>query len=477
MVTHCIHRVKWWIEMIVAYRRCRLKSARCWPVGWHARVVTSTMSLFACSSADVTLERVRELVGQDQPESLTLEYKERYSPSLVRSVAAMANSYGGLILVGVRDQPGPGRLVGVPEQAVVQIVDACHQKLEPPWQPEIIPVRMTDDEAAQYLLVIRVDPVKAPRPVLIDGAAPIRLQGRNATADRTRLGQLFSAAAPSLRGTVRRLPVPELPTTPEGIPAADFIIRTGLLVPVDDTAAWRPLSERAVEALANSLNSSPLHRVLLGWCGHMGIDGFTPFRRSGYNRARHARLIWQAAVSVKSLYPVEAVASAELPTAYGAPSPELQFTLDVIIRANPYLAAISPPGSVLEASPYRLPVGRLYATLEALVATLTDSAFVTALAGMAGIDRLVVPLPASLDFKTGRDVADLLQPDGLKPIPGAVPARGATLFANPALDLSDPMERDTLVDDWLQQIALDSGLSGMEALLADYHRGHPDGHS
>jgi hypothetical protein len=29
----------------------------------------------------------------------------------------------------------------------------------------------------------------------------------------------------------------------------------------------------------------------------------------------------------------------------------------------------------------------------------------------------------------------------------------------------------TPVDDWLQQIALDAGLSGMEALLAGYHEG------
>jgi predicted HTH transcriptional regulator len=76
------------------------------------------MSLFACPSADVTLERVRELVGQDQPESLTLEHKERFSPSLVKSVTAMVSSYGGLILVGVRDQSGPGRLSGVPLKVI-----------------------------------------------------------------------------------------------------------------------------------------------------------------------------------------------------------------------------------------------------------------------------------------------------------------------------------------------------------------------
>jgi predicted HTH transcriptional regulator len=141
-------------------------------------MVTSTTSLFACSAADVTLERVKELVGQDQPESLTLEYKEKYTPGLVKSVAAMANTYGGLILVGVTDHPGPGRLAGVPEAAVVQVVNACHERLEPPWQPEIIPVPMMEDSAGRYVLVIRIDPARVPRPLLLDGAAPIRLRCR-----------------------------------------------------------------------------------------------------------------------------------------------------------------------------------------------------------------------------------------------------------------------------------------------------------
>jgi predicted HTH transcriptional regulator len=49
---------------------------------------------------------MRTLVAQNLPESLTLEYKEQYSSSLVETVAAMANSYGGLILVGVTYQLG-----------------------------------------------------------------------------------------------------------------------------------------------------------------------------------------------------------------------------------------------------------------------------------------------------------------------------------------------------------------------------------
>jgi hypothetical protein len=43
------------------------------------------------------------------------------------------------------------------------------------------------------------------------------------------------------------------------------------------------------------------------------------------------------------------------------------------------------------------------------------------------------------------------------------------------LDLAEPQERKLQLDDWVQQIALDAGLSGMEHLLAAYHRGHSEG--
>jgi hypothetical protein len=436
----------------------------------HALVVTTTMSLFACSPADVTLERVRELVGQDLPESLTLEYKEKYSPSLVKSVAAMANSYGGLILVGVTDQPGPGRLAGVPGQALVQIVNACHEQLEPPWEPEIVPVPLMAESEGRCILVIRIDAARAPRPLLISGAAPVRLQGRNATADRSRLAQLFSEIPSPLRGGGRRLNPPDLPAGADGAPSADFVIRTGLLIPAGDAATWRPLSERAVGTLADALNNSPLQQALMSWCTQMGIDGFDPFHRSGFNRARHARLVWQGAVGKDPLFPVQAIAVAELPASYGAATSTLQFTLDVIIRASVYLAMISPPQTALSTISYRLPVGRLYTTLEALLAALTDRAVATALAGMAGIDPVIMPLPANLDLVTAQNVSDLLQPDGLAQIPGAGPSRGASLLTNPTLDLADPGERQIQLDDWLQQIGLDAGLIGMESLLAAYHQ-------
>ena len=103
-----------------------------------ARTMTSERSLFACAAADVTLDRVRQLVAQDLQESLTLEFKERFSPRFVTGIAAMANSYGRIILVGITDRR---ELRGVSESALAQVVSACCE-LEPPWEPEIIPVRV-----------------------------------------------------------------------------------------------------------------------------------------------------------------------------------------------------------------------------------------------------------------------------------------------------------------------------------------------
>ncbi|MEU1785160.1 ATP-binding protein [Streptomyces sparsogenes] len=60
----------------------------------------------------------------EQVESLTLEFKREYSKSLVTTIAAMANTYGGVILVGVNDKVEPGieRVVGVDTQDTIDRV-------------------------------------------------------------------------------------------------------------------------------------------------------------------------------------------------------------------------------------------------------------------------------------------------------------------------------------------------------------------
>jgi hypothetical protein len=86
-------------------------------------------SLLACSAADVTLDRVQDRPGQILLEGRNLAHKEQFSSRLVETVAAVANTWEGIFLVGVDRTRQP---VGVSESAVEQIANACHEKLEPP---------------------------------------------------------------------------------------------------------------------------------------------------------------------------------------------------------------------------------------------------------------------------------------------------------------------------------------------------------
>ena len=294
--------------------------------------MTALTSIFGCAATDVTLERVRQLVAEALPESLTLEYKERFTRNLVDSIAAMANSYGGVILVGVSDQRA---LVGVEEGTLVQIVNACHDSLEPPWQPEIIPLGLGD---GRFVLVVRVDASRTPRPVLLRGAAPVRLHGRNGVADRERLARLFQEST----HPVSKLRRPErLTGAPPGTKDIyDFALRCGMVLPVGDTAAWRPLSDRGIDALAKALDASPVGPRLLKWCGDLGISGVSTFHREGLNRARRARLTWQAVTDTEIRHPIEAVVTLTLPDEYGLPASGLTVTLDVVTHLRALYEAV-----------------------------------------------------------------------------------------------------------------------------------------
>jgi hypothetical protein len=422
--------------------------------------MTSTGSIFASSATDVTIERVRQLVDQNLPEGLTLEYKESFSSGIVKSVAAMANSYGGIILVGVRDGAAADRLVGVSEETIVQIVNACHDAIEPPWEPEIVSVPL-EQSGERSILVVRVDPARAPRPLLMNGSAPVRLQGRNAIAGRDRLEALFADASSFTAQTRQLLPQPVLPTQDDGSPDADFIFRSGFWLPLGEAASWRPLGDSGIDRLKDALQNSAIARMLSGWASQLGVRGLNPFDRRGANRAHRARLVWQAAEYGPVTHPIEAIAELVMAEPHGAAAPNLSVTVDVVVRAGAVVEAAGWPAG----HSWRLPVPDLYATIDALLEGLTDEVVVQALADIGGVDPAIVPQPTSAHLITGPPVDQLLYPERLTAVPGAGASHGANLVADPTLDLGIWDERHALVDMWVQQIALDAGLRGMEQLI------------
>ncbi len=400
-------------------------------------------------------------MDQNLPEGLTLEYKETYSREIVKSVAAMANTYGGIILVGVKDQPDSDRLVGVDGSISLQIVNACHDRLEPPWEPEIISVPL---EADKKILVIRIDPSRAPRPLVLDDRVPIRLRGRNAYADRTRLFQMFSdETSPSNFRLFQHISQSTLPIRPDGEPPVDFVLRSGLMIPLGEKAAYRPLSELSIESLASALNNSQLNQTLIKWSGKFSTQGLNLFHRVGFNRARHVQLSWQALVGNDPTFtPVESQVGIKLSNV-GITDGYMEVSLSVLTSVSQMLREGGWPSNF-----YRnwLIISELRYLIDGVLGALVDDEVVRVLSDIADVDRSIIRQPATLDFLTASAVADLLFLDGLQVIENSGPSHGANLVSDPTIDLHSPEERRDQLNRWLMEIVLDAGLVGIEGVIA-----------
>lgn len=200
--------------------------------------------------------------------------------TIAQGIAALVNTYGGLLLVGVTDDR---ELKGVKEKTIESVAEHCAAKLEPPWIPPIVPVRLRYD-ADLNVLVLRVVPGQRPRPLLVKGVPPC--------------------------GT--RTP----PTRPTGSGCAT--------------------SEMSVTAVAEALDRSPLTEAMadlvLDVAYRAGSDSFSP---EGLNRSRTVTLAWSCAPDgwpQDRGKPVRARVRLEMPASYGHVNQDLNVEIDVVVQ-------------------------------------------------------------------------------------------------------------------------------------------------
>ncbi|MFJ6252819.1 MULTISPECIES: hypothetical protein [unclassified Streptomyces] len=233
-----------------------------------------------------------------------------------------------------------------------------------------------------------------------------------------------------------------------------------------EAGAWRPLSERTVAALTQALNSS-VFPAALQILGHGSFSSSTGFRQHGYNRSRTARLVYRALSNGSVPHPVEAVVTVALPEVYGtSTAATATLTINVISRVCRYVDALDKVG--VPGEEYRYPVPNLLDLLEGILKTTVDPRVVAEIARITDIDPALVAQPRELHLVADRQVKELLRPDLLQEIPDAGASAGGIFRANPALDLRDIADRQEQVDDWIRQLGLDAGLTGMEALVESY---------
>jgi hypothetical protein len=355
------------------------------------------------------------------------------------------------------------------------------QRLDPAgYLPEMFEVAIPT-ELGSCILVIRVQAELAPRPVLVQRTVgsgndktsvfwlPVRTPGGTRPASRAEMAALFSEqqnAAPQQLGW--EMNAPSFPTGQDGAPdrAIDLMIRRGLFIPPGPSAGGRPLSERVIASLCATLNKSPMAVFLFGLTGLMSANLYDFDRRGPFNTSSNATLTWEViGDKLDGPAPVGVAVQIKAHNQYGFSHIQtLEVTVDITIRMSAWMNANRAPAPPPPAGRYRMEVMQWFLLLDSLIATMTDSQVIAALADMAAIDPIIVPAHRTVHLVSGETIAWLLP--SLQPIPGGRSGHGAHLRANPTLDLADSADRQQQVMQWLIQIAGDAGLRGMEQLIA-----------
>ena len=288
--------------------------------------------------------------------------------------------------------------------------------------------------------------------------APIRMPGSTRSATRDELRALFAEQRPAQPAeALWNLEAPRIPHAADGTddPAADFALRSGLIVPAGPAAWGRPISERTLGELARGLDGSALAQALAGLTGSAD---------PGVNRSNTATLVWRLGAGEPAAF--EMTAQIEVPGHHGHSHVEaLQLTLTMVSRLTARLecqsaghAAQATAGNRRMGGAARF--GRIHPHQPGRGRAVCRS---------GGHRRDHRPAAACPSHRQRASLPDLL-PARLSPIRDGGVSHGAHMLADPALDLSEPADRGEQVDRWLVQMAADAGLTGMEQLISEMRR-------
>lgn len=167
----------------------------------------------------LTADTVETFLAARHSESSVLEYKERASArNLPEDIAAFANTYGGLVIVGVPDDWDGNfdRLVDVQDGDLSSLQDRLVDTLSPPWVPPMKVVKVRGIRTG----MVKVDLITAPRPLLVAGSAKFRAGDRNAPMSGSAQSRACSQKAFAFNGSMEGIVggQEELPTRGHQVP-------------------------------------------------------------------------------------------------------------------------------------------------------------------------------------------------------------------------------------------------------------------
>jgi hypothetical protein len=156
-------------------------------------------SLFEPSGKPIPWADIQAFLDQKLPENERIEYKAELNPRVPESIAAMANTRGGIILVGVEGDAQhkpilPTKCISIAHVKGGTLGNLCHARLQPLFVPLHQFVSLPNDQSRGVMLV-QVVPDLAPIPIWVEEKGVlVRLADQNRPADLVTLRTLLGVA-------------------------------------------------------------------------------------------------------------------------------------------------------------------------------------------------------------------------------------------------------------------------------------------
>ncbi len=122
--------------------------------------------MFGIPVDTLTFENIEEFLKSGVREGVALDFKEDFPPKLAKALSSFANTYGGIVLIGVGEtSTGAAALpiVGIPLKSGLreQIIQVCLDAIYPPLVPDVrvVPFKSHPslNEEDRAIVVIRVE--------------------------------------------------------------------------------------------------------------------------------------------------------------------------------------------------------------------------------------------------------------------------------------------------------------------------------
>ncbi|MGB8658164.1 MAG: ATP-binding protein [Candidatus Zixiibacteriota bacterium] len=116
--------------------------------------------MFTSKLEEINFERIKRFCEEQNPEGEIIEYKGGFPSNLEKSISAMANTYGGIILIGVeadkiKNTPiMPIKGINPIEGSVETVTSICLKRISPPYFPSIIKVCDFKSEKGEDKIVV-----------------------------------------------------------------------------------------------------------------------------------------------------------------------------------------------------------------------------------------------------------------------------------------------------------------------------------